>query len=68
MILFVSALICIVTGIMLDFHLIEGGREVRKIYRLVHTYSGYVMAVGIVLHLVWHVDWIKNSARKIFRR
>lgn len=67
-ILFVSALICIVTGIMLDFHLIEGGREARKIYRLVHTYSGYVMAVGLLIHLAWHVDWIKNSARKIFRR
>ncbi|MBR2519926.1 MAG: DUF4405 domain-containing protein [Selenomonadaceae bacterium] len=67
-ILFVSGIICIVTGIILDFHLVEGGREVRRVYRLVHTYSGYVMAVGILIHLAWHVDWIKNAARKIFRR
>ena len=68
MILFLSVLICIVTGIILDFHLVEGGREVRRIYKLVHTYSGYVMAVGLVIHLAWHIDWIKQSARKIFRR
>ncbi len=66
-ILFVSGLICIVTGIILDFHLIEGGREVRRVYKLVHTYSGYVMAVGLIIHLAWHIDWIKNSARKIFQ-
>ena len=66
-ILFVSALICIVTGIMLDFHLIEGGKEARRIYKLVHTYSGYAMAVGLLIHLAWHVDWLKVAARKIFR-
>lgn len=66
-ILFVSGLICIATGIMLDFHLIEGGREVHRIYRLVHKYSGYVMAVGIIFHLAWHFDWIRNAAKKIFR-
>ena len=67
-ILFLSGLICIVTGIILDFHLIEGGREVRRVYKLVHTYSGYVMAVGLLIHLVWHAAWIKQSVRKIFGR
>ena len=66
-ILFVSGLVCIVTGIILDFHLIKGGREVIKIFRLVHAYSGYVMAVGILIHLAWHFDWIRNAAKKIFR-
>lgn len=66
-ILLVSGLVCIVTGIMLDFHLIEGGREVRRVYRLVHTYSGYIMTVGIIFHLAWHIDWIRNAAKKIFR-
>lgn len=65
--LFASGLICIVTGIMLDFHLIEGGHEGRRIYRLVHTYSGYVMSVGILIHLIWHGDWIKNAAKMIRR-
>ena len=67
-ILFVSALICFVTGILMDFHAIPGGKEMRRPFRLAHTYSGYVMAVGVILHLVWHVEWIKNSARKIFGR
>ena len=66
-ILFVSGLICIVTGIMLDFHLIEGGREAHRFYRLVHTYSGYVMAVGLLIHLAWHFDWIRGASKKILR-
>ena len=67
-ILFLSGLICIVTGIILDFHLIEGGREAHRFYRLVHTYSGYIMAVGILIHVVWHIGWLINTAKKIFRR
>ena len=66
-ILFVSGLICIVTGIILDFHLVEGGREARRVYRLVHTYSGYVMAIGILIHLVWHAAWISGATKKNFR-
>lgn len=63
-----SGLICIVTGIILDFHLVEGGREARRVYKLAHTYSGYVMAVGILIHLAWHAGWIKSAAKKIFGR
>ena len=63
-ILFIAALICIVTGIMLDFHLIPGGRETHKIYRDIHIYSGYIMAIGLIFHIVWHKDWIKAAARK----
>ena len=29
MILFVSALICFITGILMDFHAIPGGKEMR---------------------------------------
>ena len=68
LILFLSGLICIVTGIFLDFHLVPGGKEVRHVVRLVHTYSGYIMAVGIIFHIFWHFDWIKNSVKKIFAR
>ena len=67
MILFVSGLICIVTGIMLDFHLIEGGREARRFYWLMHKYSGYIMSVGILIHLAWHAAWLKNAIKKIWR-
>ena len=67
-ILFVSGLICIATGIALDFHLAPGGKEFHRTFRNIHIYSGYVMAVGLLIHLAWHVDWIKGAAKKIFRR
>ena len=63
--LFISGLICIVTGLMLDFHLISGGREARLFYRNIHIYSGYFMAVGLLLHLFWHKGWISMATKKI---
>ena len=67
-ILFISGLICIVTGILMDFHIVPGGREVRHIVRLAHTYTGYIMAVGIIFHIVWHGNWIKSAAKNVFRK
>ena len=66
--LFVCVLVCIVTGIMLDFHLIPGGKESRYPFKLAHIYCGYVMAVGLILHLAWHFDWIKSEAKKFLER
>jgi hypothetical protein len=66
--LFISGLICIVTGLMLDFHLISGGREARLLYRNIHIYSGYFMAVGLLLHLFWHKGWISMATKKILGR
>ena len=65
-VLFVSALICIITGIMMDFRLVPGGREVRFLVRDAHIYSGYVMGLGIIVHIFWHGSWIKNAAKNIF--
>ena len=31
------------------------------------TYSGYIMAAGILLHLIWHWNWIR-SVKKIFAK
>lgn len=42
--LFLSGLACIATGLLLDFHLIPGGREAKGPFVTVHTYSGYIMA------------------------
>lgn len=67
-ILFLSGLICIVTGIMMDFHLTPGGREARFLVHNLHIYSGYVMAVGIIFHIIWHGGWIKSAAKNIFRK
>lgn len=68
LLLFVSGLICIVTGVMLDFHLISGGREARLLYRNIHIYSGYIMGIGLILHLVWHKGWISMATKKILGR
>ena len=65
-ILLISGLICIVTGIMIDFHLVPGGRDVRFFVRHLHIYSGYVMAIGLILHIFWHKSWIKSAAKNIF--
>ena len=67
-ILFVSGLICIVTGIILDFHLVKHGTEIRHIVRDFHTYSGYIMAVGLIFHLAWHMNWIKSAAKNVFKK
>ena len=68
-ILFISGAICIGTGIALDFHLLPAGDfEIRHTVRNVHIYSGYVMAVGIILHVAWHLSWLKAAARQIFTK
>ena len=68
-ILFVSGLICIATGIMLDFHLLpHGDFSVRHIVRNFHIYSGYVMAIGLIFHLIWHSGWINAATKQIFKK
>lgn len=67
-ILFISALICFVTGFLMDFHLVPGGREVRYFVRQAHIYAGYIMAVGVIFHLVWHISWIKSASKNIYRK
>ena len=66
LILFLSGLICIVTGILMDFRLVPGGREVRFFVRNAHIYSGYVMGIGIIFHIFLHKTWIKSAAKNIF--
>lgn len=63
--LFICILACLITGILLDFHLIPGGREGRAPFRNVHRYSGYLMAFGVLLHILWHKSWIVTVTRHI---
>ncbi len=67
-ILFVSGLICIATGICLDFHLIGREMETRRLVRDIHIYSGYVMTVGIIFHIAWHGGWIKSVAKQLLKK
>lgn len=67
LLLFVSGVICIATGIVLDFHLFGGfgnGRALKGIISDIHTYSGYIMMVGLIFHIIWHWKWIKAVAKK----
>ena len=47
-ILLVLGLVCLVTGIVLDFQLVPRHTEARHLYRDIHIYSGYAMYVGLV--------------------
>ena len=67
-VLFISGILCIVTGILMDFHIVPGGWETRHLVRLIHTYSGYVMAIGIIFHIAWHVSWIKATIKKFSKK
>lgn len=66
--LFICILACLITGVLLDFHLIPGGREGRRIYREIHRYSGYIMAAGILLHILWHKAWIAMATRRLWKK
>lgn len=67
-ILLAAGIFCMATGVMLDFHLTPGGRTIRKLIRDIHTYSGYIMLVGICIHIFWHANWLKMTTKKIFKR
>ena len=67
LLLFVSGFLCIITGIVLDFHLFAGfgdGRALKGIITNIHTYSGYIMMVGLLFHIAWHWKWVKAVAKK----
>ena len=65
--LFFSGITCIVTGVMLDFHLMPSGDfGTRHLVRNVHIYSGYIMAVALIFHVAWHGSWLKAAAKQIF--
>ena len=65
--LFISGLICISTGIILDFHLVTiTDFTILHKLRTIHIYSGYCLSVGIVIHIAWHCNWIKAAAKQLF--
>lgn len=67
-ILFISALTCIFTGLEMDYYFISLNRELRFLLRDIHRYSGYLMAIGIVIHIIWHSGWIKSAVENIFKK
>jgi len=65
--LFISLLACIITGVVLDFHWFSGGREVKMVLVEVHRWTGYIGTAAILLHMVWHTKWIAVAAKKMRR-
>ena len=65
-VLFISAAVCIVTGVMMDFHIGITGREMKMFITDWHIWSGYIMLLGILFHLAWHWGWIQNVTKLLF--
>lgn len=59
-VLVVMALVCIVTGFLLDSR--SGAFNVRTL----HTWSGYIMTGVLAIHLLMHIDWVANLTKTIF--
>lgn len=68
MLLVVSTLLCVGTGIVLDFHLFSGGRAAKMMFTEIHRWTGYLMAVFVVLHFAWHWSWVRFAAKSLLRK
>jgi len=60
MILLIAGLICIITGIIIDFRLLRIGG-----LKDIHIWAGYIMAMGMIIHVVYHKMWITNMLRRV---
>lgn len=57
--------IMLVTGYILDWHIIE--RPGRGIVKLVHIYSGYALTVLVVLHLIEYLRTLRGKIKAMNR-
>ena len=64
--LFILVVICAGTGIVMDFHLFSGGKDVKILLTDWHKDTGYLKIAGLLFHLAWHMGWIKNVTRLMF--
>lgn len=55
----VMALVCIVTGFLLDFKFNAFNAK------SLHIWSGYIMTGILVLHFLMHVEWVANLTKTI---
>lgn len=67
LLMFISGLICIITGIIIDFHLFSGGKSVKILLTDVHIYSGYIMSIALIFHLIWHWKWVRAVSKQLNR-
>ena len=57
----VMALVCIVTGFLLDFKFNAFNAK------SLHIWSGYIMTGILAIHFLMHTEWIANLTKTIFR-
>ncbi len=67
----VSFLLCSVSGIYFLFNAESGPNATAFLFTkttwdLVHTWSGVIMTIGAMLHIVLHWSWITNISSKMF--
>ncbi|MDF2563606.1 MAG: hypothetical protein K0Q53_1 [Massilibacillus sp.] len=64
-ILLISGVVCLGTGYAIDFHL-ASTREVGMLVKKMHIWTGYIMTIAILLHVILHMSWLKNVTCKNF--
>lgn len=65
-VLLLSGLICVLSGYILDFRLIS--REWIGFYKMLHSYSAYLMTIAMVLHFILHWNWMLQVSRQAFSK
>lgn len=63
LLLLISMLAVLVTGYILDFHLVE--RSVRGMIKKIHIYGGYVATVLVIVHVIEYAKILFNKMRII---
>jgi len=64
-VLLVSGVVCIGTGYVIDFRL-SSTREIGMMMKQIHIWSGYIMTIAVLFHVIWHMSWLKNVTGQIF--
>lgn len=62
----ISFLVCSVSGVYFMFHTASGPSVAKTTWDMVHTWSGVVMVLAAILHIVLHWKWITNITGKMF--
>ncbi len=69
---FLFFLITLITGLMrfsviLSFIIINIGPIDVNLLNFVHRWSGAIMGVMILIHVILHWRWVKNNTKSLFR-
>ena len=69
----VSFLICAISGVYFLYFVESGLHNATVLFSkttwdLIHTWSGVIMTITSILHIILHWNWITNITRKMFGR